>query len=170
MWGNHSEDDQDSWFEEDDWSDMDDEDLMTSNSPVDMNEISNLVDRKIVFHRSCLLGTDSAEFDVAGLLLESELALNNHDYKSSLICGLAAQKIANQPLAPTRLIEMICIYQLGDRDRAVTIMKEIATISKCQVSPYLMKKYTSTCEVLTFMPQLLDMLKAAEKKPPRNRR
>ena len=177
----------DRWFDDnpdDMWSDMDDEflfenehddddDLLTSNTSVNMSEIDRLADRKIVFHRSCMLGTTTIDFDIAALLLESELALNNHEYQASLICARAAEKLAENSLGPATMITMICVYQLGDRNLAVELMNEIQSNPppNSQISPFLMKKFASTCEVLTFMPQLLSMLQAADKRhPPRKPR
>lgn len=163
----HPSDDED-WFQDEDmWSDLDedeaDDDLLQSDSIVDMEEISELARRKVFFHRSCMIGGESTpDFDVTALLLEAELGINNHEYKPSLICAKAAEMVAGQRLSAARLIEMICLYQMGDRNGAEKLMHEIqsssTSINKSEISPFLMKKFGSTCEVLTFMPQLLSML------------
>jgi hypothetical protein len=164
---------------EDIWSEMDDDflddfddddEFLTSNTSIDMAEIDRLAERKIVFHKSCLLGIQTVDFHIAALLVESELALNNHEYQSSLVSAKAAEKLAGETLGAATMIEMICVYQMGDRNRAVEIMNTVESNPppKSQISPFLMKKFSSTCEVLTFMPQLLSMLAAADNKQSRN--
>jgi hypothetical protein len=134
--------------EDEDWFDEED-------SKIDMSEFDLSAERKIIFTKSSLVGP--IDDLVPGLILEGELALGNGEYRSALVCSLAAQKLLSPATSDScKVIEMICMYQLGDRHQAQLIMDSIDPVL---LSPFLKKKFLSTCEVIKFMPQLLGLLK-----------
>jgi hypothetical protein len=150
---------------------------------VDLEQFLVSARRKLIFHRTCTLGPARA----FSLQLEAELSLANHDFESALVCALAADLLLQEERSrdnqsagkfninffnddenlAMQAVKMIAMYQLGDRDSAVDIMGSVEqriANSPESVSVYLRNKFQATCEVLNFMPQLLSMLKQADKR------
>ena len=152
-------DDEDEMFN--DWGDnemWDNDDMLNDMDDVqiDMDAVSESVDRKIKYHQACILGLASGN----SLMLEAELYLAAHDYSAALVCAIASDRLNGKETLSRKAISMICLYQLGNRRQALEIMEQYQdeVISSKEVSVGLRKKFESTCEVLQFMPQLLDMI------------
>merc|ERR1712129_553665 len=64
--------------------------------------------------------------------------------------------------------EMVCSYQLGDRDHAVQLRETLKSMDRSSMSEHLAKRFDGTCEVLELVPAFLNLLKACER--PRNSR
>jgi len=172
LWSEEGEDEV--WWrqardQEDDDDDLDDMLDDESDTAVDMIELDLSVDRKIVLSQMSLLGMKFDDSSIgAGFVLEAELLLFNHDYRSALVCARAGARFIDSLAASA--IEMICMYQLGDRKRAHELMNTIEARFNDKghgVSEMLTRKFFSTCEVIQFMPQLLGLLKQQQKSPPR---
>mmetsp|Transcript_89792 Transcript_89792/g.187659 ORF Transcript_89792/g.187659 Transcript_89792/m.187659 type:complete len:284 (-) Transcript_89792:636-1487(-) len=123
------------------------------------------------------------------LLYEAEAHLVTQRFKQALIAALAVQ-MATAGQAPsqsqsqssrggsaatpsllygdwsasTMVIEMVCNYQLGDRDRAISLRSQLQQMDQSLLSGHLAKQFKSTSEVLDLVPQFLTMLQAAEQK------
>ena len=146
-------------FEDDDWLyDEEEEDFIEQESvKLDMTEFNQLAERKLKFHFACTFGNELRGESLAELLLaEAELFLNNCDYRSALVAALAADSIGSKTSEPRKAIETICLYQLGDREGAMTLSDSVNV--EALLSPHLKKRFVNTMEVLEFMPQLLSML------------
>ena len=144
-------------FSEDD-DQWDDDDLLMDNEDVfiDMEGVFESANRKVKYHFACTLGPTTGD----GLMLEAELNLAVHDYSAALVCAIAYDLAKKRESLSRKAIEMICLYQMGDRGSAITIMNkfERIIIDSDHVTVGLRNKFASTCEVLKFMPQLLDMI------------
>lgn len=167
-----------SWSESDYSDDFSDD---SSSVQLDLEYFARSANRKCMYHKACVLGPARS----FSLQLEAELNLANHDFESALVCAMAASilrteersqeekfSFASPNDSPTDMPDLsliatqtICMYQLGDRDSAVDLMErwEHAIAGADHVSGYLRKKFAATAEVLRFMPQLLSMLKMANR-------
>jgi len=117
------------------------------------------------------------------LLLEAEVHMMASRYRPALVTALAIQLAtapeaptaaaasaaagaSDQPYgewtAPTMAVEMICSYQLGDRDRAVGLRDQLQNMDHSMFSAHLSKRFKGTSEVLDLVPQFMNLLKAAE--------
>jgi len=111
-----------------------------------------------------------------GLLLEAEVHLLASRYRQALISALAVQlategSSGSTPESPygewtasTFAIEMVCSYQLGDRDRAVQHRETLKGLDRSSMSEHLTKRFDGTCEVLELVPAFLNLLKAQEQR------
>mmetsp|Transcript_21797 Transcript_21797/g.58252 ORF Transcript_21797/g.58252 Transcript_21797/m.58252 type:complete len:286 (+) Transcript_21797:99-956(+) len=119
-----------------------------------------------------------------GLLLEAEVHILAGRYRQALVAAYAVQLAtadatagpsdarsaaagaADRPYgewtAPTLAIEMICSYQLGDRDRAVELRTRLQSMDRSMLSEHLAKRFAGTSEVLELVPQFLEFLQAAD--------
>jgi hypothetical protein len=137
-------------FDEDDFL-MDD---FSEEESVELEQFEQLADRKAKFHNACTVGNRS---NLAKLFMsESELFLNNCDYRSSLTCAVAAERVCDEMGMARKAVETIVLYQLGDRKGAIEASKKVDE-SELK-SGYLKSRFSNTLEVLEFMPQLLSML------------
>lgn len=111
-----------------------------------------------------------------GLLLEAEVHMLASRYRQALVAALAVQLATvdaggkpdgSRPYgdwtAPTLVIEMVCSYQLGDRDRAMALRERLEQMDRSGISQHLAKRFEGTCEVLELVPQFLSFLQQAEK-------
>jgi len=95
-------------------------------------------------------------------------------YRQALVAALAVQIATadehdssgkwafGEWTAPTMVIEMVCNYQLGDRDRAVELRNHLQPMDRGALSQHLAKRFEGTSEVLELVPQFLNFLQSAE--------
>lgn len=140
-----------------------DEDLLGSQieEVIDMEEISELAKRKIIFNKCSSISTSQYSNIYFS---EAELCMHAGDYRSALIAAYAGD-LVSPSLTRKQAIECICLYQMGSRSRAVEIADtmEGKILASSEVSSFLKKKFSNTVEVLRFMPQLLGMLSQMKK-------
>lgn len=108
------------------------------------------------------------------LLLEAEVHLLASRYRQAVVAGLAVQLATegtqgSTPETPygewtasTFALEMVCSYQLGDRDHAVQLRETLKSMDRSSMSEHLAKRFDGTCEVLELVPAFLNLLKAQE--------
>eukprot|EP00440_Ansanella_granifera_P025007 gb/GFBE01027160.1/.p1 GENE.gb/GFBE01027160.1/~~gb/GFBE01027160.1/.p1 ORF type:complete len:278 (+),score=66.79 gb/GFBE01027160.1/:1-834(+) len=123
------------------------------------------------------------------LLLEAELQLLARRYRPALLAALALQLLTDSSLlgldgaakvadtkavldmesdtvdpacwaVPAAVIEMVCSYQLGDRNRAVLLRDCLQMVDRSLLSRHLERRFQGTAEVLELVPQFLNLLKA----------
>jgi len=131
---------------------------------VDLEDFKSSVWQRIYQHYVCALG--SSAVPGSALLTEAELHMLSYDYRQALICALAAGSVDESDGVQLRraMIQTICMYQLGDRSAACLLKEEIGEeYDEEMLSSYLAKRYRGTCEVLTFMPDLMGMLQGLAK-------
>ena len=125
---------------------------------VDLGEYRESAWQRLYQHYVCSLGS-SANPSIA-LLTEAELHMQAADYRQALICALATESIDGSMVTRRMMIQLICIYQLGDRTAACELKETLGDdADESGISPYLYDRYKGTCEVLGMMPDLLSMLR-----------
>jgi phage gp36-like protein len=87
------------------------------------------------------------------------------DYTQALICALATESIDGRPNLRRQMICTIALYQLGDKKKAIelkdAILAEAEDDAEFQnISVYLGERFKGTCEVLSMMPDLLNLLRS----------
>lgn len=106
------------------------------------------------------------------LLLEAELHLHARRHRPALVAALALKLCTARSATvgppeewstPARAVEMICAYQLGDRNHASETRNCLDGLSLDNLSKHLRKRFTGTCEVIDLMQQFLGYVKTMEK-------
>eukprot|EP00434_Breviolum_minutum_P029057 symbB.v1.2.025704.t1/scaffold2511.1/size77358/9 len=131
--------------------------------------------------RRCTTSPFPAKTIPRRLLLEAELRLARRQHQEALLCSLALRyavgvedDLPELPertpsmdvedlaaecwLVPAAVIEMVCAYQLGDRDHAVRLRDALMLVDRSILSKHLEKRFEGTAEVLDFVPQFLNLL------------
>ncbi|CAE7259444.1 unnamed protein product [Symbiodinium natans] len=144
-------------------------------------EAWQLLRRRILSPKAAVLGADSLQ---RGLLMEAELLLQQRRHREAFLAAWAlrfsAGDEAQVPSLPAELpqldpaasvppecwsascavVEMVCAYQLGDRNHAVALREALLQADRSLLSRHLQKRFEGTAEVLDFMPQFLSLLAA----------
>ena len=135
-----------------------------SDVTINIHDFKSSVWQRLFQHYVCALG--SSEKPAKALLTEAELHMLSYDYRQALICALAAGSVddSNDVQLRRAMIQTICLYQLGDRTSACALKEEIGeAFDQELISVYLLKRYSGTCEVLSFMPDFLGLLRGMKK-------
>eukprot|EP00438_Fugacium_kawagutii_P005518 Skav227062 [mRNA] locus=scaffold72:970375:972736:- [translate_table: standard] len=140
--------------------------------------------------RRCITSPFAAKTLPRRLLLdgEAELRLRSRQHREALLCSLAlrcavgsdedlpelpedAPSTEEEPrraecwLVPAAVIEMVCAYQLGDRDHAVRLRNALMAVDRSILSEQLslaqLGSNRSLRQVLDFVPQFLNLLNAS---------
>lgn len=110
----------------------------------------------------------------SSLLFEAEVHMISSRYRQAIVAALALQlAVATERpaagagaygdwTASTLVIEMVCNYQLGDRNRAVELRSQLQLMDRSNLSGHLVKRFEGTSEVLELVPQFLSLLQAQE--------
>ncbi|CAK9005927.1 unnamed protein product [Durusdinium trenchii] len=135
--------------------------------------------------RRCTTSPFAAKTLPRRLLLEAELRLRGRQHHEALLCALALrfsvgveEEVPELPetapstdvdqeelpaecwLVPAAVVEMVCAYQLGDREHAVRLRDALLPVDRSLLSKHLSKRFDGTAEVLDFVPQFLSLLNA----------
>mmetsp|Transcript_22065 Transcript_22065/g.40542 ORF Transcript_22065/g.40542 Transcript_22065/m.40542 type:complete len:253 (-) Transcript_22065:14-772(-) len=113
--------------------------------------------------------------------IESEQLLHGRSFRKALVAAVALSMIAESKRREIRsckdawvvsalVVEMVASYQLGDRDRAIELRDRLQGMRQDGLSPELKKSFQSTSEVLELVPNLLNLLQAAEAADPQRGR
>ncbi len=134
--------------------------------------------QRLYQHFVCSLGSSTAPSTF--LLTEAELHLQSHEYRQALVCALATENLSGckncddcGSCVRRGMIKTIALYQEGDKNQAeeckasvwkslgVDELSEEATVEDFSIddlSKFLFERFKGTCQVLTLMPELLNML------------
>lgn len=142
-------------------------------------EAWQLLWKRLLSPRTAALGAQSVQ---RALLLEAELLLRQRKHHEAFLAAwalrfssgdeaqvpsLAAELPQLVPAAPVppecwlascAVIEMVCAYQLGDREHAVVLREALLQADRSLLSRHLQKRFEGTAEVLDFVPQFLSLL------------
>ncbi|CAL1162372.1 unnamed protein product [Cladocopium goreaui] len=150
--------------------------------PLDFPELRDQALQLIL--RRCTTSPFPAKTLPRRLLLEAELRLRGRQHREALLCSLALRlavgseedlpELPETPpstdqeqlpaecwLVPAAVIEMVCAYQLGDRNHAVRLRDALVIVDRSILSKHLTKRFNGTAEVLDFVPQFLNLLNAS---------